>query len=103
MAFGMQTPKRGPDYRKTLRNRGNIMSKYFSWDQVLLPCPKPLEASVDAGVFGVCADNSLRPGTEEIVAMTEEQARSLLSTLCDIRHLERCLRRHLNPRTQVNP
>ncbi len=73
------------------------MSNVFSWEQASLPCPKPLDAAVVAGVFGSCADGSLRPGTEEIASMTEEQARDLLSILCDIRHLERCLRRHLNP------
>lgn len=75
------------------------MNKTFSWEQASLPCPAPLDAAVDAGVFGICADGSLRPAAEEIAAMTEEQARDLLSTLCDIRHLERCLRRHLNPHT----
>ncbi len=75
------------------------MNKTFSWEQASFPCPAPLDAAVDAGVFGICADGSLRPAAEEIAALTEEQAHDLLSTLCDIRHLERCLRRHLNPHT----
>jgi hypothetical protein len=75
------------------------MSKVFSWKQASLPRPGPTDEAVEAGVFGVCADGSLRPSVEEVAAITEEQARELLSTLCDLRHLERCLRRHLNPHT----
>ena len=75
------------------------MSKVFSWKQASLPRPGPTDEAVEAGVFGVCADGSLRPSVEQVTAITEEQARELLSTLYDHRHLERCLKRHLNPHT----
>ena len=75
------------------------MTKVFSWKQAWLPRPDPTDEALEAGVFGVCADGSLRPSVEEVAAITEEQARELLSTLCDLRHIERCLKRHLNPHT----
>lgn len=75
------------------------MSTSFSWTLVDLPTPRPLREAVQAGMFGVCAGGTLTPGPEEVASLTEEQARELLSTLCDLRHLNRCLERHLNPHT----
>ena len=70
-----------------------------SWKESQLPCPEPLQSAVEAGIFGVCADGGLRPSRDEVAAITEERASELLSVLCDLRHLERCLKRHLNPHT----
>lgn len=76
------------------------MTRTFSWKHASLPMPAPLKEAVEAGIFGVCADGSLTPGHKEVAAITEEQARELLSTLYDLRHLNRCLNRHLNPHTR---
>lgn len=75
------------------------MAGTFSWKDAPLPVPEPLQEAVEAGVFGVCVDGSLRPSVEEVAALTREQARELLSLLVDLRHLKRCLERHLNPHT----
>lgn len=72
----------------------------FSWKEAGLLSPSPLREAVQAGIFGVCRDGSLSPSRDEIAAMTEEHARESLSTLCDLRHLRRCLRRKLNPHTR---
>ncbi len=85
-----------------LSEKGDHMSSFhqrFSWKELLRPCPKPLEIAVEAGIFGVCADGGLRPSTDEVAAITEERACELLSMLCDLQHLDRCLKRHLNPHT----
>lgn len=42
-----------------------------------LPLPEPLEAAVEAGLFGVCADGTLRPGREEIRLLVQEQIAGL--------------------------
>lgn len=76
------------------------MSKRFCWRDVNLPPPQPLREAVLVGVFGICADGSLTPSSDEVASITEEQARELLSTLCDLRHLRRCLGRKLNPHTK---
>jgi len=76
------------------------MAGTFSWKDAPLPTPTPLDEAVEAGVFGICSNDSLRPSVEEVAAMTEEQARELVRMLNDLRHLERRLLRHLNPHTR---
>ena len=63
----------------------------------LLPCTMPLETAVEAGVFGVCADGTLRPSPEEIAAITAEHACGMLDLLCQLKHLEQCLKDDLHP------
>lgn len=75
------------------------MSVSFNWELADLPTPVPLREAVQAGIFGVCADGTLTPNPTEVASLTEEQACELVSTLCDLRHLRRCLERHLNPHT----
>jgi len=75
------------------------MQTQFSWSQAELPLPQPLREAVVAGIFGVCADGSLTPNPSEVRAMTEEQACELLGYAHSLRHLKRCLQRHLNPHT----
>lgn len=75
------------------------MSMSFNWELADLPTPEPLREAVRAGIFGICADGTLTPSPTEVASLTEEQARELVSTLCDLRHLRRCLERHLNPHT----
>lgn len=77
------------------------MSTSFTWKRANLPMPEPLREAVQAGMFGVCADGTFTPSPAEVASLTEEQARELVSTLCDLGHLRRCLGRHLNPHTRL--
>lgn len=66
-------------------------------DGTILPCPLPLLEAIDAGVFGICGDGTLGPSPDEVAAVTTEHACGMLDLLCQIKHLERCLRYDIHP------
>jgi hypothetical protein len=66
-------------------------------DGTMLPCPQPLPEAIDAGVFGVCGDGTLGPSPDEVAAITAEHACGMLDLLCQVKHLERCLRYDIHP------
>ena len=66
-------------------------------DETMLPCPLPLPEAIDAGVFGVCSDGTLGPSPDEVAAITAEHACGMLDLLCQIKHLDKCLRHDIHP------
>ena len=66
-------------------------------DGAMLLCPLPLPEAIDAGVFGVCGDGTLGPSPDEVAAVTAEHACGMLDLLCQIKHLEKCLRYDIHP------
>lgn len=62
-----------------------------------LPCPDPLESSVNAGVFGYDEQGLVVPDADDVRAMTEEHARELRVILSELDHVNRCARHGIDP------
>ena len=62
-----------------------------------LPLPEPTEAAVEAGLFGRCADGSLRPNEEEIRSIVEAQVVGLADLALRIESCQRAERAGRHP------
>lgn len=68
-----------------------------------VPVTVPLQAAVEAGVFGVTENGPIEPSAEEVHALTEEQAQELCNLLADYQSVEDALRTGEDPRTGKCP
>lgn len=73
------------------------------WDEQTLPCPAPSPAAVEAGLFGYDVEGPLWPTVEDVLALTNEHARELASTFCDLQHLRRCAASGVDPLRGTRP
>lgn len=62
-----------------------------------LPCPAPLDSAIEARLFGVRADGTFRPSSEEVASITRQHALGMLDLLCESQRLERCLKLDVHP------
>lgn len=64
---------------------------------------QPLQAAIEAGVFGVTAEGPIEPDEHEIAALTQEHSYELITNLVEIGVLEDALRSGVDPRTGRMP
>jgi hypothetical protein len=71
--------------------------------EIQLPCPIPLEAAIEAGVFGQEPAGPVVPDSDDVAALTYEHACEMQALLADYAYLSRCQRLGVAPATGRPP